>query len=966
MAGRVARIAAVLARLSSHDVRRRPGPDASRSRLLRVEGLEDRNLLAVSLAASPASVWEQSSLLSTYTFTRTGDLTAPLTVNFSVAGTATYETDYVAIEGPDAYTFSATTGTVTFAANSNKALVLVDPTADAVAEVPPETVVLEVIAGAGYTIGSPKTATVTIWDDQQSQVVQPSTTSVLVDPLETFSFDVNYSTTDNVNKLGGLGLNMYFDSTKLSWQDSITNADLDGFLDFGSWPYLSDDTTENGGGDGDPDTDKCVITAWVSGSSAFPNVALPVMLYTAYFTATDQATSATQINFEGSSLANGYLFQSTPVAVDFNVVGPTADVGGPYTVAEGGSILLSAAATTHPTQAVNTLRYEWDLDNNGTYELNDINLTTADFSAALLDGGTGASFDHTVKLRVTDANLISSGVNGTVHVDNLAPTAAMAGPADGFQGVRGQNRTFIVSADDVSTADLANVTYTITWGDGTADTVVSGPGAGTPVSHAFATAASFAPSVVALDKDGGTSGSAAGATQTIGIFEKQGPNYALGGTADANTVVVSQSGRPRQLTATLDATPYGPFYLASGGKLLVFAQDGTDAITVNASASTDRLEFNQLNSSLLVLNGAAIDTSGFETWSLDGKGGSDTLVGPGTSNTWALTGNAAGTVNGSIAFTGIERLVGGTSTDFFQLPTSSSLTVPFALVDGGGGGGRLDYSAYGRAIALNLATSTAPMINRYQNITGFTGSTGFRSTLRAGNGTNNWVIDGANAGSINAASFTGFTDLVGGRGPDSFAVETGGSVTGAVDGGTGCDVIDYSGRSTNVVVSLASGAATDLGLARNFRMVVGGTGEDNFTSGNGPTVLLGGGGIDVLQGGAGRDLLIGGLAADTLNGGAGDDILFGGTTAFFNEGTGALDVRTLDAVLQQWNRPVSFEARIARLSTMITPDKISDDAGAVDHLWGDTARDWFLYYSTDVLEDADPVDELPYAALLGP
>src|SRR5206468_442428 len=96
-----------------------------------------------------------------YTFARSGDLGAALTINFVVGGTATFGIDYTT---SGAASFGASPGTVTFAAGESAATVTVDPTADTTVE-PDETVVLTVAAGSGYTIGSPTTATGTITND---------------------------------------------------------------------------------------------------------------------------------------------------------------------------------------------------------------------------------------------------------------------------------------------------------------------------------------------------------------------------------------------------------------------------------------------------------------------------------------------------------------------------------------------------------------------------------------------------------------------------------------------------------------------------------------------------------------------------------------------------------------------------------------------------------------------------------
>ncbi len=88
-------------------------------------------LPSITLDISPASVTEDGTTNLVYTFTRTGDTTNPLTVNYTVDGTATFSTDYTQT---GAASYTATTGTVTFAAGSSTATVTVDPTADTTVE----------------------------------------------------------------------------------------------------------------------------------------------------------------------------------------------------------------------------------------------------------------------------------------------------------------------------------------------------------------------------------------------------------------------------------------------------------------------------------------------------------------------------------------------------------------------------------------------------------------------------------------------------------------------------------------------------------------------------------------------------------------------------------------------------------------------------------------------------------------
>jgi uncharacterized delta-60 repeat protein len=118
----------------------------------------------VTVAVAPAAVAEDGAANLAYTFTRSVADSSPLTVSFSVGGTATFGTDYTQ---SGAASFNATSGTVTIGASQTTATVMVDPTADTTVE-PDETVILTVIGGTGYTAGTPASSTGTIQNDDGS------------------------------------------------------------------------------------------------------------------------------------------------------------------------------------------------------------------------------------------------------------------------------------------------------------------------------------------------------------------------------------------------------------------------------------------------------------------------------------------------------------------------------------------------------------------------------------------------------------------------------------------------------------------------------------------------------------------------------------------------------------------------------------------------------------------------------
>ncbi len=114
--------------------------------------------VTVAIVAVDATASESGDP-GTFAITRAGDASQALTVNFTVAGTATDGVDF------------ATLGTsVTLPAGASIAFLTVAPIADGAVE-GDETVLVTLAAGAGYTVGSPASATVTILDNVGSTPV---------------------------------------------------------------------------------------------------------------------------------------------------------------------------------------------------------------------------------------------------------------------------------------------------------------------------------------------------------------------------------------------------------------------------------------------------------------------------------------------------------------------------------------------------------------------------------------------------------------------------------------------------------------------------------------------------------------------------------------------------------------------------------------------------------------------------
>ncbi|MBB1060845.1 putative Ig domain-containing protein [Lysobacter spongiae] len=134
---------------------------------------------SVSVSVSPASVSEDGAATLVYTLTRSLNLSSSTLVNVTTGGTATAGTDY-----------TGNTTTVTIPSGSTTAIVVIDPTADGAVE-PDETVLLTVVPGAGYTVGTPSSATGTILnDDVPSASIAVSPASVSEDGVGELSYVV--------------------------------------------------------------------------------------------------------------------------------------------------------------------------------------------------------------------------------------------------------------------------------------------------------------------------------------------------------------------------------------------------------------------------------------------------------------------------------------------------------------------------------------------------------------------------------------------------------------------------------------------------------------------------------------------------------------------------------------------------------------------------------------------------------
>jgi len=116
----------------------------------------DLNSSTVTIAATSNTVAENPLTTGYFTVSRTGSTSGALTVYYAVSGTATNGSDYQSLPG-----------SVTIAAGSTTATIIVTPINDTVVE-NDETVIVTLSANAAYNVGSPSSATVTIVSDDSA------------------------------------------------------------------------------------------------------------------------------------------------------------------------------------------------------------------------------------------------------------------------------------------------------------------------------------------------------------------------------------------------------------------------------------------------------------------------------------------------------------------------------------------------------------------------------------------------------------------------------------------------------------------------------------------------------------------------------------------------------------------------------------------------------------------------------
>lgn len=554
-----------------------------------------------------------------------------------------------------------------------------------------------------------------------------------------------------------------------------------------------------------------------------------------------------------SGTFNGASFQKIP---DIN-----AGSGSTFTFGTAGVIHSISCIGTNNTIIGANQTNAWHITDGGAGTINGINpfsgiqnfvggtgsdtFNFADSAAVSgsFDGGAGT--DTLIATNVANSWIISSANGGSLngasfsHMENL--TGGTVADTFSFSSTGSQSGNIVGGggADTLNGGGVANA-WSITSGN-------SGTVNGTNFSGIQQLGGSTVSDTFAFQPSGFVTGSVngGGGAETLDYSSRSSGivvNLATGAATAVGAGITN-------ITGLVGST--GSDTLTGPNGVNAWNITGVNTGTLNSTFSFSGIEN--------LIGGTGADTFTYSSGGslggpIRGGGGSNTLVGANIPNTWVISSASAGTLNGA-AFSDIESLTGGSSTDSFAFQPSGSVS---GSVNGGGGTGTLDYSSRSLAIVVNFATNTATAIGgTISNITSVIGSSGI-DTLTGANSTNTFSITGANSGTINGAvSFSGIENLTGGSANDTFAFASGGSISGLVRGGGGTNTLDYSALNTAVVVDLSNGVATGTGGVSAIQNVIGSAGNDTITAAAGGSVITTtGNGSNTLIGGPGNDTFI--------------------------------------------------------------------------------------------------------------
>ncbi len=559
----------------------------------------------------------------------------------------------------------------------------------------------------------------------------------------------------------------------------------------------------------------------------------------------------------------------------------------------------------------------------------------------LIEGGAG---DDTFILG--DSGSASGGLDGGLDSDtfqgrNVASTFNVAGAASTYEATGGFSQTFsnIENLRGGSAADTFTVSAAhsgnLQGGDGADVFTLTAALTGTIEGGAGA-------NIYNLNSGGSVSaGITAGADdEEFNINAAYTLNLDGLGGADTFTLTAALTG---DIEGGAGANIYN---LNSGGSVTggITAGAGDETFNINAAYTLDLDGLGGADTFILGASGSANN--------LDGGADTDTFRGRDAVATFDIDGTNTYEISGSMsqAFTNIENLQGGNMIDTFEVNAAhtgdlrggaeadvfnvSALLTGNIFGEAGadlynmlGGGGvtgtisgtssggmdTLDFSGMTAQVDVTLTSlggvggfagtsNVAGVVGTFDNIINLIGGSNLGDSLTGLDAVGTFTVNAADGGtyeSTNMLSFSGIENLIGGTLADTFTINSGGSLSGMLDGMAGMDTLD--GSLIDAVTLTGSG--TD-GFAGDETDISGGFDGIDTLTGTGVGTTLTGRGVDSTwllddsptYNDGSQTLNFGGFA--TLQGGMMADTFTVSTDSAFNlAGGNGADIFTINAAL---------------------------------------------------------------------
>ncbi len=449
----------------------------------------------VTIVATRAAAAEPSTA-GTFTVKRTGSTAAPLAVSYTMAGTATSDTDYTGLAG-----------SVTIPARASSVAIAVNPVDDDTVE-QAESVIVTVTAKSAYVVGTASRATVTIADNDV--LTAATVTIVATEPTAGEDFGSGAFT---VTRTGSTTSSLTVSFTA----SGTATAGSDYSSLFGSVVILAGDTSATITVSPLDDTifepsETVIVT--LSSSSSY-TVGTPSNATVTIADDDAAAVSLDETDFDASEPSNTGTITVTRTGITTAALAVTYTVGG--TATSGTDYTALTGTVSIPVGAASTTITVTPID--------DTTLESDETVVVSLAAGSGYTVDFPSSATVTIE-------------DNDAPSVTIAA-TDDSAGEPSSTGTFTVTRTGSTTASLA-VTYT------TSGTATSGSDY-TALSGAVTIAAGESTATITVTPLDDTTVDPA---ETVIATLAAGTGYTVGTPGSATVTIADDDGQTVTIAAT--------------------------------------------------------------------------------------------------------------------------------------------------------------------------------------------------------------------------------------------------------------------------------------------------------------------------------------------------------------------------------------------------------------------------------